>query len=277
MTWITATNAMWPARRAVRERTLRTSTRWRRSGITERGATTASPETAGRTPANKPTMITRTILFALLVCSPALACDAEPEPTPSAAATKPTEVAPAKTAAAPAKTEAAPAKVDAPAPTAKPEAAPAKPLATFPALPADAIAIDVLGARMQVPKGTKPGKNINGWQELAAKGGFAMVVRESYDGGMAKAKEELGAVELVVDEPTTLLYRKAGAKDGGFGFVQLVDVKGPEELEGEGDRSYECRAGDAMAWAMKSEPRLGTREQAELMITACRTLAFAPS
>ena len=54
-----------------------------------------------------------------------------------------------------------------------------------------------------------------------------MVVRESFE-GIAQVKESLGEVELVVDEPTTLVYQKGGK----FGFVQFVDAKGPPELEG---------------------------------------------
>ena len=213
----------------------------------------------------------RPILYMSLAC--ALACDAaESKPAVSTAST-----APAKTeakAAKPAEAKPVEAKADeAEADEAKAEApkVDAKPLATFPAVPADAVAIDVLGGRMRAPKGAKLGKNINGWQDITAKNGFAMVVRESFE-GIAQVKESLGEVELVVDEPTTLVYQKGGK----FGFVQFVDAKGPPELEGEADRTFECRVGDAMAWAMKSDPRLVAREQVDQLVAACRTLVLAP-
>ncbi|HWB78466.1 MAG TPA: hypothetical protein VG755_26050 [Nannocystaceae bacterium] len=216
----------------------------------------------------------RPILYMSLAC--ALACDAaESKPAVTTASTAPAKApakAEAKVEAKEAKAEDA--KVEAPKPEAAKAEAPkadAKPLATFPDVPADAVAIEVLGGRMRAPKGAKLGKNINGWQDVTAKGGFAMVVRESYD-DLAKAKQELGEVELVVDEPTTLVYGKGGK----FGFVQFVEAKGPPELEGEADRMFECRVGDAMAWAMKSDPQLVTREQVDQLVATCRTLVVGP-
>jgi len=218
----------------------------------------------------------RPILYTSLVC--ALACDAaESKPAVSTASTAPAKAEAKKATPAEAKpAEAKPAEAkpaEAKVEEAKAEApkVDTKPLASFPAVPADAAAIDVLGGRMRVPKGAKLGKNINGWQDVTAKNGFAMVVRESFE-GIAQVKESLGEVELVVDEPTTLVYQKGGK----FGFVQFVDAKGPPELEGEADRTFECRVGDAMAWAMKSDPQLVARDQVDQLVAACRTLVLAP-
>lgn len=187
--------------------------------------------------------------------------------------------APAK--AEPAKVEpkqAEPAKAEAqnaePAKEAEPEKAeaPAKPLTAFPAMPDDAIELklELLGGQLQAPKGAKLGMNINGWQDVSSGDDFAMIIRESYD-ELDAIKKELGEVKLVVDEPNTLVYEK----DGGFGFVSIVEAKGPEELEGEADRRIECRAGGAKDWVLSKQPKHYPRETIDLMVATCRSFGLA--
>ena len=150
--------------------------------------------------------------------------------------------------------------------------APAKPLTAFPAMPDDAIdlKLEMLGGQFKAPKGAKLGMNINGWQDVSSDGDFAMVIRESYD-EIDAIKKELGEVKYVVDEPNTLVYEK----DGGFGFVSIVEAKGPEELEGEADRRVECRAGGAKDWVLSKKPKHYPRETIDLMVATCRSFGLA--
>lgn len=149
---------------------------------------------------------------------------------------------------------------------------PAKPLTAFPAMPDDAIELklETLGGQLEAPKGTKLGMNINGWQDVSSGDDFAMIIRESYD-ELDAIKKELGEVKLVVDEPNTLVYEK----DGGFGFVSIVEAKGPEELEGEADRRVECRAGGAKDWVLSKKPKHYPRETVDLMVATCRSFGLA--
>ncbi|MBK6922848.1 MAG: hypothetical protein IPH07_36005 [Deltaproteobacteria bacterium] len=217
----------------------------------------------------------RNCILCLALCS-TMACDDEPAETAkvASAATTPTTKPAAPTEAEPTPAIAAtaePAAVAA-AGAAEPDA-PAKGaapvvLATFPALPSDAVLLplELVGARMRAPKGAKAGRSINGWQEVTAPG-FAMVVRESYD-DIAAAKASIAPTKLAVDEPGTIVYE---AKRG-FGFAQIVDAKGPPEQDGEADRRYECRAGEAMDWARGQPDELYPRAQVDLMVTYCRSL-----
>jgi len=183
--------------------------------------------------------------------------DKKPEPKADA---KPADAEPA------AKPEGAePEKAEAP----KEAKAPEKPRVEFPALPTDAVELklETMGGQFKVAKGTKLGMNINGWQSVEGADGFAMVIRESFD-EMDAIKKEIGEVEYVVEEPDTLVYKK----DAGFGFVAIVEAKGPEELEGEADRRFECRAGSSKEWVLSKKPKHFPRETVDLMVATCRSL-----
>lgn len=218
----------------------------------------------------------RNHLLCVVLCS-VMRCDDKPAETAkvSAAATTPAAKSDAPAAASPAAKDDAKAPAEPVAPAAAPAAAeapkpsaPAVVLAKFPELPADAaeLKLELVGARMRAPKGAKAGRSINGWQEVTAPG-FAMVVRESYD-DIAAAKESIAAPKLLLEEPNTLVYEATG----GVGFAQIVDYKGPPEQDGEADRRYECRAGEAMDWARGQPDKLYPREQVDLMVAYCRTL-----
>ena len=203
------------------------------------------------------------------------ACDSAKEnAAPKADAAKKTEAAkedePAK--AEPAK-EAEPNEAE-PAKEAEPDKAeaPAKPLTAFPAMPDDAVELklETLGGQFKAPKGAKLGMNINGWQDVSSGDDFAMVIRESYD-EIDAIKKDLGEVKYVVEEPGTLVYEK----DGGFGFVAIVEAKGPEELEGEADRRVECRAGGAKDWVLSKKPKHYPRETVDLMVATCHSFGLA--
>ena len=204
----------------------------------------------------------------------ATACDADKDPAVANAAAAPTKSAAAEAKAkvpAPAVAKAAPAETKAPDP--KPPAdPPPKPRAAFPELPPDAVSLelDMLGGKLKVPKGAKTGRNINGWQEIAAGKNFKLVVREHLD-GLDAARKELGEVTYVVEEPDTLVYENGGA----FGFVAVVEAKGPPELEGEADRTFECRAGTAMEWAVSKSAKGFPRAAVDAMVSACRSLTIS--
>ncbi len=203
-----------------------------------------------------------------------LACDSAPTEGKPAAPKAAAAAKPATKAADKAPDVKAPeAKADKPAQPAAAEKKPEPKLTEFAPMPADATLLmaEMLQGQLRVPKGAKLGRNINGWQEISTGKDFTMVVRESFD-AVDKAKADLGEVKYVVEEPDTLVYEK----DGAFGFVQRVEAKGPEVLEGEADRTYECRAGAAMDWAVSKKPKLFPREQVDIMVAACRTLEIPP-
>lgn len=214
--------------------------------------------------------MTRPTLF-LVPCLALLACDTNPAEAKPAATAKGS----ASQAASSATDKTEPAAADKPV-QAAPQPAPTKvesPRVEFAAMPADAVpmSLEMQGGQLRVPKGTKKGRNINGWQELSSGDAFTMIVRESFD-EVSKAKAELTDVKFIVDEPDTLVYEKGGA----FGFVQRVQAKGPEVLEGEADRTFECRAGSALDWAVSKKPKLYPRETIDLMVATCRTLEIPP-
>lgn len=199
------------------------------------------------------------------------ACDSAKEnAAPKTDAPKKAEPAKEEPKAEPAKAEAERAEPEKVEPE-KAEA-PAEPLTAFPAMPDDAIELklEMLGGQFKAPKGTKLGMNINGWQDVSSGDDFAMIIRESYD-ELDAIKKELGEVKLIVDEPNTLVYEK----DGGFGFVSIVEAKGPEELEGEADRRVECRAGGAKDWVLSKKPKHFPRETIDLMVATCRSFGLA--
>lgn len=158
----------------------------------------------------------------------------------------------------------APAEPEAPA---KPEA---KPVAEFPPLAADAKALDVmiLGGKLMAPQGAKLGMNINGWQEIAAGKTFVMVAKESYD-KFSELKKEIGDAKIVVEDDSTVVYEK----DGGFGFIAIVEAKGAEEYEGEADRRIECREGSSKEWAIQKKAKGHPREVIDQMVGVCRSFA----
>ncbi len=201
-------------------------------------------------------------LFASFLCAALpLGCDDAQAPD--------TEAPPAKPGSTPAevasKDEAPSNKAAEANAAAKPEA---KQPAEFPALPADATVLDVLGGTLKVPKGAKLGVSINSWWSITAADDFTMVARQSHD-TLSDLKQGLGDVKIIVEDTSTVVYEK----QGGFGFIAIA---GPEPSDaGDGDEGWliECREGSAKEWAIDHKAQGHPRERIDQMVSVCRSFS----